>query len=87
MSSLVATTANNRSRVWLSDSYAGIAFLQSYSYKVCAPDPFSSITAFDAGANEFNGIGFNDTAFRNEAPPGGIYQTYKLALYIIASEA
>ena len=41
---------------------------------------------FNIGAEMYDGIGFNDTAFQ-QGSAGGVYQTYKLALYIyVANE-
>jgi len=81
----VWTTINNQSAGPLSDSYADIAFLRAYYEKMCAGSALGALTAFSAGAAEYNGIGFNDTAFR-EGQSQGIYQTYKLALYIYVAE-
>jgi len=85
LSGKVWTTINNRSGGPLNESYADIAFLQAYYEKMCAGSAFGALEAFDAGAAEYNGIGFNDTAFQ-EGQNQGIYQTYKLALYIYAVE-
>jgi len=41
----------------------------------------AALAAFNTGAKEYNEIGFNDTPFR-VGSSRGIYQTYKLALYI-----
>jgi len=85
LSGTVRTTINNQSGGPLNDSYADIAFLQAYYEKMCAGNAAGALVAFDAGAAEYNGVGFNDTAFR-EGQSQGIYQTYKLALYIYVAE-
>ncbi len=85
LSAKVWTTVNNRSGGPLNDSYADIAFLRAYYEKVCAGNSPGALAAFNAGVAEYNGIGFNDTAFR-EGQSKGIYQTYKLALYIYTAE-
>jgi len=85
LSGKVWTTINNQSGGPLNDSYADIAFLQAYYEKMCAGNASGALAAFNAGAVEYNGIGFNDTAFR-QGQNHGIYQTYKLALYIYTAE-
>jgi len=85
LSGRIRTTINNQSGGPLSDSYADIAFLRAYYEKMCAGNAAGALAAFDAGAAEYNGIGFNDTAFR-EGQSQGIYQTYKLALYVYLAE-
>jgi len=85
LSGNVRTTINNQSAGPLSDSYADIAFLRAYYEKMCAGSALGALTDFNAGAAEYNGIGFNDTAFR-EGQSQGIYQTYKLALYIYVAK-
>jgi len=85
LSRKVSTTINNQSGGPLSDSYADIAFLRAYYETMCAGSTLGALAAFSAGAAEYNGIGFNDTAFRG-GQSQGIYQTYKLALYIYVAE-
>jgi len=85
LSGKVWTTINNRPGGPLNESYADIAFLQAYYEKMCAGSALGALAAFDAGAAEYNGIGFNDTAYR-EGQNQGTYQTYKLALYIYTAE-
>jgi hypothetical protein len=85
LSGKIWTTINNQPGGPLKDGYADIAFLQAYYEKMCAGNAPGALAAFNAGAAEYNGIGFNDSAFR-EGPSHGIYQTYKLALYIYVSE-
>jgi hypothetical protein len=81
----VWTTVNNKSGTPLNDSYADIAFLQAYYDKECSKNVPAAIAAFDAGASEYNGIGFTDMAFQT-GQSAGVYQTYKLALYIYTAE-
>jgi hypothetical protein len=80
LSGKVWTTINNGTGPHLNDSYADIAFLQAYFDLKCQHNAEKQ-SPFDAGANLYDGVGFNDSAFR-VGPSAGIYQTYKLALYI-----
>jgi hypothetical protein len=84
LSDHIWTTINNQSGTPLSESYPDIAFPQAYYDKTCVGNIPAAFAAFKTGANEYNGIGSNDTAFRT-GQDRGVYQTYKLALYIFAA--
>lgn len=81
LSDNIWTTVNNQTGAPLNDSYADIAFLQAYYDAECIHNVPAALVAFEKGAHEINGIGFNDTPFR-VGGSAGIYQTYKLALYV-----
>jgi len=81
----VWTTVNNQSGTPLNDGYADIAFLRAYYYVECANNPPAAIAAFDAGASEYVGVGFDDAPFL-VGQSAGVYQTYKLALYVYTAE-
>jgi hypothetical protein len=85
LSGNVWITINNQSGGPLSSSYADIAFLQAYYEKICAGNAPLAFAIFNVGTAEYNGLGFNDTVFRG-GQTQGIYQTYKLALYIYVAE-
>jgi len=83
LSGEVWTTINNQPGAPLNDSYADIAFLQAYYDKACTGNTSAAQTAFDAGAEAFNGIGITDIVYSSpQSSSYHQYQTYKLALYV-----
>jgi hypothetical protein len=85
LSDHISATVNNQTGAPLNESYADIAFLEAYYNAKCEQNTSGAIDAFNAGARMYNGIGFNDTAFR-EGTSQGVYQTYKLALYVYTAK-
>lgn len=81
----VWSTINNQPGAPLNASYADIAFLQVYYSAKCLNNTSGAIILFNAAASMYDGTGFNDTAFR-QGSSQGIYQTYKLALYIYVAK-
>jgi len=81
----VMATLNNGSGTLSETRYADIAFLQA----VCNLRQ-GNVTGWSQGFGDglgfYNGVGFNDTPFQ-EGSSKGIYQTYKLTLFIYAMES
>jgi hypothetical protein len=75
------STINNQTGPPLNASYADVALLQAYYDAKCSGSTSGALAVFNATAKMYNGIGFNDTAFRVGSSKG-VYQTYKLALFI-----
>ena len=75
------TTVNNGNGFLSPNDYADVAFLQAYYDAECSHNSGGALTLFQTGNQTYNGIGFNDTAFQEDNSKG-VYQTYKLALYI-----
>jgi hypothetical protein len=75
----IAITLNNGTSKLNPENYADIAFLQALYYDKIGQKS-EALSLFEIGAAMFNGIGIKDSAFT------GIYQTYKLALYIYAAK-
>lgn len=76
----IETTLNNGTGYLSENHYADIAFLTA----ICLHDQgnATAIDAYGVGWEMFSGIGFNDSASTPTSP----YQTYKLALYVYASD-
>ena len=79
----VNVTLNNGTATLLASDYADIAFLTAICLQYQG-NYSEALTAFNLGASFFNGTGFADQQF-NHGSSHGIYQTYKLALYIYTS--
>lgn len=79
----INTTANNQSGLLDPMEYADIAFLNAIYCHELGREA-DAMTAYLNGIIQYDGKGFNDTPFKNH--PRHYYQTYKLALYIYASE-
>ena len=89
-SATIETTANNGNSSCASQNYADTLLLQAIycdrvrsntSAIMCLPTAYLQKTA-----GLFDGTGFADVAFTNtNSSSKGVYQTYKLALYVIAS--
>jgi|GEM_PF-2796137 parallel beta-helix repeat protein len=89
----ILTTVNNQSAKWLSaDNYSDIAFLEAACYyRQYTNGNSSALTdaknAYAAGTSTLKGLCFEDEAFTNpDSASHGECQTYKLALYVYASE-
>ena len=82
---VITSTIQNNGTVPLNSSlYADITFLEAiYSNYTGQPDFANS--SYTLGSKMFDGNGLNDSVFQS-GPLAGQYQTYKLALYIYASE-
>jgi len=81
----VMVTLNNGSSTLPETQYADVAFLEAIC-NIRLGNFTGWSQGFSDGASFFNGVGFNDTAFR-EGSSKGIYQTYKLALFVYAMES
>jgi len=80
----IVATLNNLTGTLSPSQYADIAFLEAICYmNQNNYDGWSQ--GYKQGTSFFNGVGFNDTAFR-EGSSKGVYQTFKLALSIYAGE-
>jgi hypothetical protein len=78
----IMTTLNNGTGILSPSQYADIAFLEG----ICYTNQNNYVgwsQGYKQGSSFFNGVGFNDTAFR-EGSSKGVYQTFKLALSIYA---
>jgi len=81
----VKVTLNNGTGTLSASDYADIAFLKAICLQYQG-NYSQALTAFNLGASFFNGTGFADLQFTSPAGSShGIYQTYKLALYIYTS--
>jgi hypothetical protein len=77
----IKATLNNGSGELSDSEYADVAFLEA----VCLYDQgnaTAAMTAYSTGSSMFDGVGFADLPYNQT----GLYQTYKLALYIYASD-
>jgi hypothetical protein len=77
----IKATLNNGSGELSDAQYADVAFLKA----VCLYDQGNvtgAMTAYSAGRTMFDGVGFRDLPYNQT----GLYQTYKLALYVYASD-
>ena len=79
LSDSIWTTVNNQTGVLLPNDYSDIAFLEAYYYARWTTNKTGAQRLFGIGANMYDGVGLVDRSFN------GQYQTYKLALYIIAA--
>jgi hypothetical protein len=79
----IMCTINNGTGTLSSKDYADIAFLEAIAYQNSNQTDKANL-AYQDGVAMWNGIGFNDTAYRSYTDGRG-YDTYKLALYIYAS--
>jgi hypothetical protein len=80
----IKTTLNNGSATFSPSAYADIAFLEA----VCLDHEGrqQALAMYLMGAAMFDGVGFKDVPYSHTCDKGECqYQTYKLALYIIAS--
>jgi hypothetical protein len=75
----VEITLNNGTSSLSPLFYSDIAFLRAIHYQRIGYH-FLALLMFRLGVDNYDGIGFKDLAFK------GIYQTYKLALYIYAAK-
>ena len=81
----VETTANNGNSSCARQNYADVILLQAISSHIGGNDATAS-TLLQKAAGLFDGTGFADLAYTNSnSTTKGVYQTYKLALYVIAS--
>lgn len=78
-------TINNGTGTLSSKDYADIAFLEAIAYQNINQTG-NAEGSYQDGVAMWNGIGFNDTAYRSYTDGRG-YDTFKLALYIYASKA
>ncbi len=78
----VRVDLNNGTGVLDPRSYGDVAFLMALHYYRIG-DYKKANDYFDIGARMFDGFGINDLPYR-EGDSKGIYQTYKLGLYVIA---
>ncbi|MGP8125660.1 MAG: hypothetical protein ACLQEQ_07340 [Nitrososphaerales archaeon] len=80
----IMVTLNNGSGTLSETQYTDAAFLQA----ICDQNQGNTTgwsQGFSDGVSFFNGVGLNDTPFQ-EGSSRGIYQTYKLALFIYTIE-
>ncbi len=75
----IAVTLNNGTSELNPKNYADIAFLEALYYNEIGQED-SALSVFQTGATMYDGIGMKDVPF------SGVYQTYKLALYIYAAK-
>jgi hypothetical protein len=84
-SATIETTANNGDSSCASQNYADILMLQAILGHVNGSTAQATIV-LQKVRGLFDGTGFADIAFANSnSSSRGVYQTYKLALYVIAS--
>jgi hypothetical protein len=79
LSDSIWTTVNNQTGTLSPGDYADIAFLESYYYARWTSNVTGAQRLYDIGATMYNSTGFVDRPFN------GIFQTYKLALYVIVA--
>ena len=77
----IKTTVNNGTGELSEKQYADVAFLKAVCLHL-QDDATGAQTAYNAGTRMFDGVGFRDLPYNQM----GQYQTYKLALYVYASE-
>jgi hypothetical protein len=79
-------TLNNSPACQLSPSQsADAAFLETIYY-VKSGEMTQATSAYTTGANFYDGTGLKDSAYASpQSSSAGVYQTYKLALYLYAS--
>ena len=80
----IMATLNNLTGTLSPSQYADIAFLEAICY-MNQNNYGGWSQGYKQGTSFFNGVGFNDMAFR-EGSSEGVYQTFKLALSIYAGE-
>jgi hypothetical protein len=79
----ISITLNNGSLPLDPSSYGDIALLEAIYYQYHR-DHSNASRYFQLGRAMYDGIGIKDTVFTS-GPEAGIYQTYKLALFILAA--
>lgn len=85
-SAMVETTANNGASSCGSLNYVDTILLQAIYHHVNG-NGAAATSDLRKAASLFDGAGFADLAYTNSSSTSkGVYQTYKLALYVIASE-
>jgi len=72
---------SNYADVGVGEGYANVCFLEAISYKNVGQND-KAATLYQIGRNKWDGKGFNDSAYASKP----IYDAYKLALCIIASQ-
>ncbi len=75
----IRTTLNNEAGNLSANQYADIAFLTAICLHTNQPQ---ALAEYDVGQGMFDGIGLRDLPYNQSE----LYQTYKLALYIYASD-
>jgi hypothetical protein len=80
-SATIKSTINNQAQFLSSKNYADIAFLEAIAYHNCGKNE-TAFSAYRDGVASWDGVGFKEPSF----DPSRGYDTYKLALYILASE-
>ncbi|MHB1907609.1 MAG: hypothetical protein ACYCQJ_01910 [Nitrososphaerales archaeon] len=83
--SFINITLNNITGTLDPHSYGDIAFLEAIYYNNIG-NKSGALSLFNIGANMYNGIGINDSAFYSKSNSSHVYQTYKLALYIYVAK-
>ncbi len=83
-SAVLKITANNQSPSCAAQNYADLLFLQAIYYHRLG-NSSAAASYYQAGAKDFDGRGFVDSANQGSTQSTLTYQTYKVALYIYAS--
>jgi hypothetical protein len=81
---VINITLNNGTSPLISSFYADIAFLEAIYYNNLG-QANNANDSYQIGVKMYDGNGLNDSVFQNGTQKGQ-YQTFKLALYIYASE-